>query len=118
MFAGKCLSGPGQVQDGFQVKFVVVPRLDLNGSTITIKEDIVQVLFKAGDLPEESSKMIFITALHTSSIHSKIYQMAAVDGAGNARIDESNERDAERTLREARGPRRSRTMITPAVGNG
>lgn len=27
-FTGQCLYGPGQVQDGLQVKFVVVPRLD------------------------------------------------------------------------------------------
>ncbi len=65
-FAGKCLSGPGQVQDGFQVKFVVIHRLDLNGSTITVEEDIVHALSKVGGLREDSFKVNFIIALHTS----------------------------------------------------
>ncbi len=66
VFAGKCLSGPGQIQDGFEVKFVVVHRLDLNGSTITVEEDFVHALNKAGGLPEDSFKVNFITALHIS----------------------------------------------------
>ncbi len=65
-FAEKCLSGPGQIQDGFQVKFVVVHRLDLNGLTITVEEDIVHALSKAGSLPEDSFKVNFTTARHIS----------------------------------------------------
>ncbi len=49
---------------------VTGPVLDLNGSTIIVEEDVVHALSKAGGLSEDSSKVNFIIALHTSSIYS------------------------------------------------